>query len=598
MKLFTESKTRYSTFSDQLEKAKESASSISKSTTILKNTFIKRSKLKRKSYLNQQKKEKIKKEKTQRSVKERQLEKPSVGFKNFLGSTGSKIKQASGNVFEAIMYLLIGWLVNKLPEIIDGVKKIYGRIKKIVNVLKSFINNVKNWFVGIGDVVNQAKENFKNFDFFDSKGKLKEKLDELENSWKAIETDIKEGKKLLTTPLSDEDLGDKQTSSGDLFDVIASGEGDYNSVNRGRAGDSPGGASRYFGKDLTQMTVGEVMDLQRSGQLYAAGKYQIIPKTMKGFVSSSSISMTDLFDSSTQEKFKKYITDVKRPAVGQYLRGESENKLEAAQELAREFASIGLAYPEAGRQRGESRYSGTGGNKASISPESIEAALERSRKNKGGGNGQRKMDSNRFFGVGPQGKVIGRIGSTGHSYGPHLHIETGDGYGGAGGYIPQNVLNNIIVDGKPLSGHTMGDGLGAGRNHRGFDYPIRSGAPITLKGDLKLSEYDSGYNAGYGNSIIITDGNGRQYLLGHLSSGPEGIIPIKSGTDAMSIQPFSRQGVNQPPRKSRRKVIVMVEENDMTPQIIQGSGGSSQIVVINPLNSFIKNQLLLDLAYT
>ena len=136
------------------------------------------------------------------------------------------------------------------------------------------------------------------------------------------------------------------------------------------------------------------------------------------------------------------------------------------------------------------------------------------------------------------------------------------------------------------------------RNHKGFDYPIRRGAPITLKGDLKLSEYDSGYNAGYGNSIIITDGNGRQYLLGHLSSGPEGIIPIKSGTDAMSIQPFSRQGVNQPPRKSRRKVIVMVEENDMTPQIIQGSGGSSQIVVINPLNSFIKNQLLLDLAYT
>ena len=63
MKLFTRSKTRYSTFSDQLEKAKESASSISKSTTILKNTFIKRSKLKRKSYLNQQKREKIKKEK-------------------------------------------------------------------------------------------------------------------------------------------------------------------------------------------------------------------------------------------------------------------------------------------------------------------------------------------------------------------------------------------------------------------------------------------------------------------------------------------------------------------------------------------------------
>ena len=527
MKLFNKSKTEYSTFFDQLQKVKESASSISKSTTILKNTFIKRSKLKRKSYLNQQKKEKIKKEKTQRSVKENQLEKPSLGFKKFLGSAGSKIKKATGNVFEAIMYLLIGWLVNKLPEIIDGVKKIYGRIKKIVNVLKSFIGNVKNWFVGIGNVVNQATENFRNFDFFDSKGKLKEKMDELENSWKAIEKDIKEGKKLLTTPLSDEDLGDKKTPSGDLFDIISSGEGDYNSV--------------------------------------------------------------------TQEKFKKYVIDVKRPAVGQYLRGESENKLEAAQELAREFASIGLAYPEAGRQRGESRYSGTSGNKASISPESIESALEKAR---GGGNGNRKMNGDRFFGIDSKGKVVGRIGSTGRSSGPHLHIETGNGYGGAGGYIPQNVMDNIIVDGRPLSSYAMGEGLGAGRNHRGFDYPIRRGAPITLKGNLKLSEYDGGYNAGYGNSIIITDSNGRQYLLGHLSSGPEGIRAPRSGTDSLSTQPFNRQTVNQTPRKSRRKVIVMVEENDMTPQIIQGGGDSSQIIVINPLNSFIKNQLLLDLAYT
>ena len=32
----------------------------------------------------------------------------------------------------------------------------------------------------------------------------------------------------------------------------------------------------------------------------------------------------------------------------------------------------------------------------------------------------------------------------------------------------------------------------------------------------------------------------------------------------------------------------MVEENNMAPQVVQGR--SSQIIVINPLNSFIKNQ--------
>jgi len=169
------------------------------------------------------------------------------------------------------------------------------------------------------------------------------------------------------------------TGTGDLFDVIASGEGGYESINRGVAGDTPGGAESVFGKKLSDMTVGEVMELQAQDKLFAVGKYQIIPKTMKGFVRTMKISLDDKFDSTTQEKFKKYVTDFKRPAVGRYLRGESNNRSEAAQELAREFASIGLAYDEAGRVRGESRYSGTAGNAASISPAEIEAALDRGR---------------------------------------------------------------------------------------------------------------------------------------------------------------------------------------------------------------------------
>lgn len=167
------------------------------------------------------------------------------------------------------------------------------------------------------------------------------------------------------------------------FNVIAAGEGDYNSVNRGRAGDSPGGASKYFGRNLTDMTVSEVMSLQSSGQLYAAGKYQIIPKTMKGFVSKMGIKGSDMYDAGTQEKFKEYVINHKRPEVGKYLRGETNDPTEAAQALAREFASVGLQYAEAGRPRGSSRYAGKGGNRASISPESIIKALKQDKS--GGG---------------------------------------------------------------------------------------------------------------------------------------------------------------------------------------------------------------------
>jgi len=129
-------------------------------------------------------------------------------------------------------------------------------------------------------------------------------------------------------------------------------------------------------------------------------------------------------------------------------------------------------------------------------------------------------NNNNNSGVDVGKNIVGYVGSTGRSEGPHIHIETGDGYGGAGGSIPSSVLSNIIVSGKPLSSYKMGDGIGAGRNHRGFDYPIAEGSPITLSGGLKYVEYDAGDNAGYGNSLIIEDSKGNRYLIGHLSGGP------------------------------------------------------------------------------
>lgn len=174
-----------------------------------------------------------------------------------------------------------------------------------------------------------------------------------------------------------------------LFRLISRGEGGVNSVNRGVAGDTPGGAKSIFGKNLTDMTVDEIYAKQREGRVNAVGKYQIIEITMPGFIKylkSQGIDTSKTkFTENIQDKFKPYVVDYKRPEVGQYIRGKSNNRKEAAQQLAREFASIGLSYPEAGRSRGESRYSGTAGNRASISPESIENALDRARSGKKGG---------------------------------------------------------------------------------------------------------------------------------------------------------------------------------------------------------------------
>jgi hypothetical protein len=162
------------------------------------------------------------------------------------------------------------------------------------------------------------------------------------------------------------------------FEVIAGGEGGYNSVNQGNAGDTPGGSQELFGKDLTEMTVGEIMDAQASGKVFAVGKYQIIDTTMAEWVNhpKGGVSRSDKFDETTQEKFKTYVINIKRPEIGRYLRGESDDVVAAAQGIAREFASVGLSRPEAGRGVDQSRYAGTGNNAASISSREIQQALE------------------------------------------------------------------------------------------------------------------------------------------------------------------------------------------------------------------------------
>jgi len=184
-----------------------------------------------------------------------------------------------------------------------------------------------------------------------------------------------------------------------LFDLIASGEGGYNSMNQGtrngRIVGSTDDASIILGKNLPEMTVGEVMAHQALSKddpkfLYAAGKYQIIPGTMKNFVARMGISKSDMFNAVTQEKFPEYVIHKKRPTVGKYLNGKASLN-DAILALSAEFASIGVpedtpagaasriglpGWPKSFRPKGSTFYGNTG-NVAHTTPEKVAAALQR-----------------------------------------------------------------------------------------------------------------------------------------------------------------------------------------------------------------------------
>jgi len=197
--------------------------------------------------------------------------------------------------------------------------------------------------------------------------------------------------------------------SGNLRDLISRGEGNLNSVNRGRANDTPGGAISVLGRNLTDMTVDEVFQAQKDKKISAAGKYQIIEDSMEGFqqylTRSGVDTSTTKFDKETQDKYFDYVVSEKRPLIGEYLKGGNVSLEEAILQLAMEFAVVGVPYPikkgAFGKyplvdiKRGDSFYTAESGNASSLSPETLGKSLLKVRNdNIRSKNGRRSPQNN------------------------------------------------------------------------------------------------------------------------------------------------------------------------------------------------------------
>jgi hypothetical protein len=156
-----------------------------------------------------------------------------------------------------------------------------------------------------------------------------------------------------------------------LLALIRSGEGHYNSVNRGRAGDTPGG---WVG--LTSMSLAEVLQAQQLQKVFAVGAYQFIPETLKTAVQVAGLDVTMPFSPEVQDHLATVlILGGKRPHLRDYLIGKAAS-IEAAQlDLAKEWAAIPTA-------EGRGFYDGdSAGNKATIAVNQVQAALIQSRLN-------------------------------------------------------------------------------------------------------------------------------------------------------------------------------------------------------------------------
>ena len=608
---------------DSVKVINQTGSNIQKNVTNISSLFERRIKrreqiVKRTNLLRKRRAERTKRENIESQIEAKSVSpKRSIpGTKFMSGSSGSLLSR----ILKFAGFVTLGWIINNYETWKKNAQLLISTLYGWGNGLRNFPTNITNIFKSVGNVLKAYKQNLLSFDFADTSGNVKSATDKLNLSLQNLQESFERDTSLfpdLESLLEEEEAeedggGDVSGDVGsDLFDVIASGEGGYDSVNRGTAGDTPGGAESIFGKSLTEMTVGEIVAAQQSGKVFAVGKYQIIPDTMIEFLKEMKISESEKFNKVTQEKFKQYVMNYKRPEVGRYIRGESDNLEEAAQALAREFASVGLSYDEAGRTRGQSRYAGSGGNAASITPEEIQEALKRSRN-------RAQSTAISMTPVLKKGTFV--QGNTGNSRGPHFHIgpET-EVYGkpegkvavrdaafkASKGLIAKNEFfsftnANIDIDPKnPPSDEQLKKFIereqaahasrSGGGSFGGIDIAGREG----LRFPLAVSDVED-KGDGFGVSGTIS---GTKAFVGHgepsSTSTPQD-AQISSQTSQSSVASVT------PERRGQTIVIADSGGNQQTP--ISAPVSSSREVntiqdAASMLNSFMKNQLLLNLSW-
>ena len=216
---------------------------VAKSSKRLTKSVQKNIKIKKRLRATSERFQKYREEKEKRQEKESLLEQEKSQKKGEEQKTkGTSGKGPLERLMSLIQILLVGFVLNKLPQIIDFIKKVIKVIRDIVDKFKAFFDGVIGFFKSIGKVIGKAFDVISNLNFNDIGDKIKGVFGKLKDAFTNIKDKLLDGvksflglkkkkvKKEINRELTDKDLKDKELKSSvsDVQKTMASKSDEFN----------------------------------------------------------------------------------------------------------------------------------------------------------------------------------------------------------------------------------------------------------------------------------------------------------------------------------------------------------------------------------
>ena len=141
-------------------------------------------------------------ENVRRKDREDELEAASVqGIAKRTGSISSASTRGFlGRILDFFGIILIGWFVNQLPKIIEGIKALIKRISTVVGILTGFIGAITNFLTDFGTGITNAVTNLFRYPFSQKEQEAREGLESAEGGVRRLTQRLINGFNLFGNP--------------------------------------------------------------------------------------------------------------------------------------------------------------------------------------------------------------------------------------------------------------------------------------------------------------------------------------------------------------------------------------------------------------